>query len=63
MYIILSNRDQIKLGDEVNKYLQKGFQCQGGLTIKKIGNLSYYYQPVIKNDNSQRTNVNELKYA
>jgi len=47
-YIVLDNGRQDILVEEVNKYLAKGWRCQGGIAVADWDNNDWYYQAMIK---------------
>jgi len=47
-YIVLDSGRQDILVEEVDKYLVKGWRCQGGIAVAVWDNNDWYYQAMIK---------------
>jgi hypothetical protein len=61
-YIVLDDGSQMILVNEVNKYLAKGWKCQGGVAVAVWDNNDWYYQAMIKErqeDSKQRSGTAE----
>ncbi len=49
-YKIVSCTERETLQDEVNQYLEMGWQVQGGVAIFQLGNYPRFYQAMVRDE-------------